>query len=47
MPWLVDESGEIRPEYAADYVLVGDPDPDGQKARIDRARAFANLTPIA
>ena len=23
MPWLIDERGEVRPEYAADYVLVG------------------------
>jgi sterol desaturase/sphingolipid hydroxylase (fatty acid hydroxylase superfamily) len=45
MPWLLDERGEVRPEYAADYELVGSPDLDERQASIDRARAFANLVP--
>jgi hypothetical protein len=47
MPWLVDEQGEVRPEYAADYVLVGSPDDAERQVQLDRARAFANLEPIA
>src|SRR6476646_870741 len=48
MPWLVDESGEVRPEYASDYVLVGTAAAtDERQAQLDRARAYANLTPTA
>jgi hypothetical protein len=45
MPWLLDEHGEVRPEFAADYELVGSPELDERQAAIDRARAFANLVP--
>ncbi len=48
MRWLVDADGELRPEYADDYVLVGrqiDAGSDPQQDAIDRARAFANLAP--
>ncbi len=47
MPWLIDEHGEVRPEFAADYELVGNPLLDERQAGIDRARAFANLVPTA
>jgi hypothetical protein len=47
MPWLVDERGELRPEYRDDYVLVGSPAHDERQVGIDRARAFANLEPTA
>lgn len=51
MPWLVGADGEVRPEYAADYELVGAPTGSEQaadrQAQLDRSRAFANLTPVA
>jgi sterol desaturase/sphingolipid hydroxylase (fatty acid hydroxylase superfamily) len=47
MPWLVDEAGVVKPEFADRYELVGPADPDARQAAIDRARAFANLPPIA
>lgn len=46
MPWLLDESGEVRSEFAADYELVGAATTTDRQAGIDRARAFANLEPI-
>jgi hypothetical protein len=45
MPWLLDAHGEVRPEFADDYELVGSVDLDERQAAIDRARAFANLVP--
>lgn len=47
MPWLVDATGAVRPEYQATYELVGPADVDARLAAIDRARAFANLSPVA
>ena len=43
--WLLDDDGELRPEYAAAYVLVGSLTTDERQAGIDRARAFAGLAP--
>ena len=46
LPWLLDDDGEIRVEYADDYVLIGSATAtDARQAGIDRARAFANLEP--
>jgi len=45
MPWLLDEQGEVRPEYRDDYELVGARDVSDRQVAIDRARAFANLVP--
>jgi hypothetical protein len=46
--WLTDDSGNIRPEYAEDYELVGSIEAESERqAGIDRARAYANLEPIA
>lgn len=45
LPWLVDESGELRPEFAAHYVLVGRADDAERLAALDRARAFASAAP--
>lgn len=45
MRWLVDEDGEVRPEYAADYQLVGARKLDDAQATADLANAFANLAP--
>ena len=48
MVWLLDENGEIRPEYADDYELVGSAAvADDRQVMIDRARAFTNEVPIA
>ena len=49
MPWLVDDDGEVRVEYAADYVLIGHA---GTRPRAavdsdDKVRAYANLAPTA
>ena len=46
MPWLLDEDGELRPEFATDYELVGSPDHGERQEMIDKARAYANLTPL-
>ena len=47
LPWLLDENGEVRPELADDYVLVGSATSDERQAGIDRARAFASMAPTA
>lgn len=47
MRWLLDEDGNIRPEYADDYELVGTEATTSERQRqLDHARAFANLEPI-
>lgn len=47
MPWLLDENGALKAEYAADYVIVGDASTSSERAKaIDRARAYANLEPV-
>jgi sterol desaturase/sphingolipid hydroxylase (fatty acid hydroxylase superfamily) len=45
LPWLVDETGEILPEFQADYVLVGSADATERLLKLDRARAFASIAP--
>lgn len=45
MPWLLDDDGEVRPEFADRYELVGSVGLDERQAGIDRARAYANLEP--
>ena len=45
LPWLLDDTGELRPEYADHYVLVGDRDRSERQAALDRARAFASVAP--
>jgi hypothetical protein len=45
MPWLIDAEGNVLPEYADDYELVGSPGLDERQAGIDHARAYANLVP--
>ena len=46
MPWLIDEDGEVRPEFADHYELVGATDPSERQEALDRARAFANEVPV-
>ena len=47
MGWLVHGDGTVRAEFADDYVLVGPANADERLAALDRARAFANLAPVA
>ena len=44
-PWMLDEDGELRPEHADDYVLVGSADRTERLAQLDRAKAFASIAP--
>jgi sterol desaturase/sphingolipid hydroxylase (fatty acid hydroxylase superfamily) len=45
MCWLLDEAGEVRPEYADDFVLAGTLPWNEAQAQADHDRAFANLAP--
>jgi len=45
MPWLLDAAGEIRPDYAADYQLVGSARSDERTRRADSEAAMANRRP--
>ncbi len=45
MDWLLDDAGDLRPEYADDYVLVGAATSDERTAALDKARAFASVAP--
>jgi sterol desaturase/sphingolipid hydroxylase (fatty acid hydroxylase superfamily) len=43
--WLVDEHGELHPEFEDHYVLVGAASSDERTAQLDRIRAFASIAP--
>ncbi len=43
--WIIDADGELRPEFAEDYVLVGHYGTDERRTGIDRAKAFASIAP--
>lgn len=45
--WMLDETGELRPAYAADYVVRGTRRPDAALVARDRDDAFANRPPTA
>lgn len=45
LDWLVDDDGELRPEFADDYELVGSHDSSERQDGIDRAKAFASIAP--
>ncbi len=45
MPWLVGADGTVRAAHRASYRLIGPADADARLRALDRARAFANLTP--
>lgn len=48
MSWLLDDQGNVKAEFAADYVIVGEETTTNErKAAIDKARAYANLEPVA
>lgn len=50
MDWLVDEAGNVKPEYAKDYAVVGripaTAAAEAAQAEQDEAIAFANLAPV-
>jgi hypothetical protein len=45
MPWLIDDDGEICPDYANDYELVGSTRSDDRIRRADNEAAMANRSP--
>jgi sterol desaturase/sphingolipid hydroxylase (fatty acid hydroxylase superfamily) len=45
--WLLDDAGDVRPEYAADYRVKGGAGRDIAQVERDRADAFANAAPVA
>ena len=45
MRWLIDEEGEVRPEYRDDYELRGTKRLDDGQKQVDLDDAFANLAP--
>lgn len=45
--WLLDETGEVRPEYAADYQAKGRQVAEREEVDRDFADAFANRAPVA
>jgi len=47
LPWLLDESGNLRSEFQQDYELVGSVTTDDRQREIDRVRAFASKAPTA
>lgn len=47
MRWLVDENGDVRPEYADTYAVRGSIPLTEDQQRVDREVAFANEVPAA
>jgi sterol desaturase/sphingolipid hydroxylase (fatty acid hydroxylase superfamily) len=45
--WLLDDLGEVKVEYAGDYLVKGGRRADGSQADRDRADAFANIAPAS
>lgn len=45
--WLLDDHGEVRPELAADYRVVGASSTSVAQSGRDRRDAFANVPPVA
>ena len=45
--WMLDDDGELKDEFTADYELVGATTTDERMAQLDRARAFASVAPEA
>ena len=46
MTWLLDDTGEVRPEFADDYVLVGRGRVTSETEMSDHDRAFASVAPV-
>ncbi len=45
LAWMVDEQGDLLPEYHDRYLLVGTTSGADRLAALDRARAFASVAP--
>jgi sterol desaturase/sphingolipid hydroxylase (fatty acid hydroxylase superfamily) len=45
MTWLLDENGDVKPEYAQDYEVAGRRPPTDEQRADDRDKAFANVIP--
>lgn len=45
--WLLDEAGEVRPEFASDYQVRGTRRPTPESVERDRIDAFDNLAPAS
>ena len=45
--WIIDDNGDLHPEFAEDYELVGTYDTTERQDQIDRAKAFASSAPDA
>jgi len=45
MVWLLDDAGAVKPEFAADYAVVGRRPADPQQAALDLTDAYANRAP--
>jgi sterol desaturase/sphingolipid hydroxylase (fatty acid hydroxylase superfamily) len=45
MPWLIDDDGEICPDYVDDYELVGSARSDNRIRNADNEAAMANRSP--
>lgn len=43
--WMVDDEGNVKPEFADDYYTVGVRDRDDARLDLDRIEAFANQVP--
>ena len=43
--WMLDEAGEVRAEFASDYLAKGPRHPEAGQVRRDRVDAFANTAP--
>jgi hypothetical protein len=43
--WLLDPTGEVRAQFAVDYVAKGARRPEADQAERDRADAFVNVAP--
>lgn len=45
--WMLDDAGEVHPEFAADYRVKGGSRRGAAESERDRADAFANVAPTA
>ena len=43
--WMLDDDGEVRPEFAADYLAKGRQADETEQRERDRVDAFANAAP--
>ncbi len=46
-PWMLDNAGDVRTEFAADYTVKGADQTEASDAKNDRENAFANVAPEA